>query len=106
LLAGSRDGCTEAIMLAHNFKVEFLVDLINARLATAQTERMLAGGRWVECRIVKSSRRWQGSHNVAAQATKATSSEATKDTGAAPSRICGDTRGCHGGVRGNERRIR
>jgi hypothetical protein len=47
LLAGSRDGCTEAIMLAHGFKVEF-VDLINARLATAQTERMVAGGRWVE----------------------------------------------------------
>src|SRR5262249_37217409 len=48
LLAGSRDGCTEAIMLAHGFKVEFLVDLINARLTTAETERMVAGGRWVE----------------------------------------------------------
>jgi len=48
LLAGSRDGCTEAIMLAHGFKTEFLVDLINARLATAQTERIVAGGRWVE----------------------------------------------------------
>jgi hypothetical protein len=30
LLAGSRDGCTEAIMLAHGFKVEFLVSLVNA----------------------------------------------------------------------------
>jgi hypothetical protein len=29
LLAGSRDGCTEAIMLAHGFKIDFLVDLIN-----------------------------------------------------------------------------
>jgi hypothetical protein len=48
LLVGSLDGCTEAIMLAHGFKIEFLVDLINARLATAQTERMVAGGRWVE----------------------------------------------------------
>ncbi len=48
LLAGSRDGCTEAILLAHGFKIEFLGDLINARLATAQTERMVAGGRWVE----------------------------------------------------------
>src|SRR5262245_17609216 len=45
LLAGSRDGCTEAIMLAHGFKTEFLIDLINARLANAQTERMLADGR-------------------------------------------------------------
>ena len=35
-------------MLAHGFKIEFLVDLINARLATAQTERMVAGGRWIE----------------------------------------------------------
>jgi hypothetical protein len=47
-LASSRDGCTEAIMLAHGFKVEFLAGLINARLATAQTERMVAGGRPVE----------------------------------------------------------
>jgi hypothetical protein len=48
LLDASRDGCTEAIMLAHGFKVEFLVGLINDRLATAQTERMIAGGRPVE----------------------------------------------------------
>jgi hypothetical protein len=47
-LASSRDGCTEAIMLAHGFKVEFLAGLINARLATAQTGRMVAGGRPVE----------------------------------------------------------
>jgi hypothetical protein len=48
LLAGSLDGCTEAIMLAHGFKVEFLVGLINDRLATAQAERMVrrrASGR-------------------------------------------------------------
>ena len=60
LLAGSRDGCTEAIMLAHGFKTELLVDLINARLATAQTERMVAGGRWVEVirfRITEAGRR-------------------------------------------------
>jgi hypothetical protein len=48
LLARSRDGCTEAIMLAHGFKIDFLVNLINARLATAQTERTVTGGRWVE----------------------------------------------------------
>lgn len=60
LLAGSRDDCTEAIMLAHGFKTELLVDLINARLATAQTERMVAAGRWVEVirfRITEAGRR-------------------------------------------------
>jgi hypothetical protein len=48
LLAGNRDGCTEAIMLAHGFTVEMLAELVTARLATAQTERMAAGGRRVE----------------------------------------------------------
>jgi hypothetical protein len=31
LLAGSRDGCTEAIMLAHGFSIDKLVEMINAR---------------------------------------------------------------------------
>ena len=47
-------------MLAHGFKTELLVDLINARLATAQTERMVAAGRWVEVirfRITEAGRR-------------------------------------------------
>jgi hypothetical protein len=35
-------------MLAHGFTVDMLVELITARLATAQTERMVAGGRRVE----------------------------------------------------------
>jgi hypothetical protein len=39
------DGCTEAIILAHGFTTDFLVDLIRAGLATAQTERAVAGGR-------------------------------------------------------------
>jgi hypothetical protein len=42
LLAGSRDGCTEAIMLAHGFSIEMLVELINAGLATAKSERIVA----------------------------------------------------------------
>jgi hypothetical protein len=33
LLAGSRDGCTEAIMLAHGFTAEMLVDLVRAGLS-------------------------------------------------------------------------
>jgi hypothetical protein len=44
LLASNADGCTEAIMLAHGFTVEFLVDRVRAGLATAQPERMRAGG--------------------------------------------------------------
>ena len=36
LLAASPDGCTEAIILAHGFTTDFLVDLICAGLATGQ----------------------------------------------------------------------
>ena len=45
LLAASSDGCTEAIILAHGFTTDFLVDLIRAGLATAQTERAVVGRR-------------------------------------------------------------
>ena len=48
LLAASPDGCTEAIMLAHGFTVELLVDLCIAELAIATPERIVAGGRTVE----------------------------------------------------------
>ena len=48
LLDASREGCTEAVMLAHGFTVEMLIELVTARLATAQTERMVVGGRRVE----------------------------------------------------------
>ena len=48
LLAASPDGCTEAIMLAHGFTVELLVDLCIAELATATPDRMVAGERTVE----------------------------------------------------------
>jgi hypothetical protein len=40
--------CTEAVLLAHGFTVDMLVELVTARLATAQRERMVAGGRRVE----------------------------------------------------------
>jgi hypothetical protein len=43
LLAGSRDGVPEALMLAHGFTVEMLVEMINAGLATASSERVIAG---------------------------------------------------------------
>jgi hypothetical protein len=48
LLAASRDGCTEAIMLAHGFTVELIVDLCIAGLVIATVERMVVGGRMVE----------------------------------------------------------
>src|SRR5262245_34706675 len=48
LLEASIDGCTEAIMLAYGFKTELLVELVNAGLATASIERMVAGGRRIQ----------------------------------------------------------
>jgi hypothetical protein len=48
LLEASIDGCTEAIMLAYGFKTGLLVELVNAGLATASIERMVAGGGRVE----------------------------------------------------------
>ena len=42
LLAASPDGCSEAIMLAHGFTVDFLVDLIRSGMATDRAR----GRRW------------------------------------------------------------
>ena len=47
-------------MLAHGFTVEFLVDMVRAGLATAQPERMRAGGHPIEVtrwRITDAGRR-------------------------------------------------
>jgi hypothetical protein len=44
LLAASRDGCTEAIMLAHGFTIPQMVELVRAGLVRARTERVHAGG--------------------------------------------------------------
>src|SRR6516162_3601284 len=48
LLASSRNGATEAIMLAHGFTVEQMVDLCIAGLAIATPEHMIAGERTFE----------------------------------------------------------
>jgi hypothetical protein len=53
LIAWSSDGMTEAMLLAHGFMVDMLVDLIRAGLATAKTERMVAGGRPMEVARVR-----------------------------------------------------
>jgi hypothetical protein len=43
LLAASPDGCSEAIMLAHGFTVDFLVELIRTGMATTwNRQRCLA----------------------------------------------------------------
>ena len=60
LLEASIDGCTEAIMLAYGFKTEWLVELVNAELATAAVERMVIGRRGVKVvrmRITAAGRR-------------------------------------------------
>jgi hypothetical protein len=53
LLAASPDSCTEAIMLAHGFTVEQMVELVHARLATATAERMVARSRKIEAATLR-----------------------------------------------------
>ena len=53
LLASCPEGCTEAIMLAHGFTVEQMVELVRAGLATATAERVVGGGRHFEVARVK-----------------------------------------------------
>jgi hypothetical protein len=60
LLAASPDGCTAAIPLAHGFKSDRLVELINAGLASVTTERVIADDRAMEVtrvRITETGRR-------------------------------------------------
>jgi hypothetical protein len=48
VLAGYRDGCTEAIMLAHGFSLDLMVELVHAGLATAHVESVVAGRRTMQ----------------------------------------------------------
>jgi hypothetical protein len=60
LLAASPHGCTEAILIAHGFTIDMLVKVIRAGLASAGTERMVAGGRSIDVsrlRITDAGRR-------------------------------------------------
>jgi hypothetical protein len=41
LLAASPDGCTEALLLANDFAIEMLLDLLRAGLVSASPERMM-----------------------------------------------------------------
>jgi hypothetical protein len=59
LLAGSRYGYTKAILRAHGFSIDMLVELVKAGLATTKRERMVAGGRLtdvVRLRITEAGR--------------------------------------------------
>jgi hypothetical protein len=55
LLASCRDGCTEALLLAHGFSIEQMVELVRAGLATASAERVVAGNRTIEVASVRIS---------------------------------------------------
>jgi hypothetical protein len=45
LLAGCRDGYGKAILRAHGFSMDMMVELVKAGLATTKRERMVADGR-------------------------------------------------------------
>ena len=53
LLAASPEGCIEALMLANGFPVEMLVELVRIGLASAEAERMIAGGKQIEIARVR-----------------------------------------------------
>jgi hypothetical protein len=48
LRASCRDGCTEAIMIAHGFSAAQMVDLVRGGLAAARSQRIVVGRRTVE----------------------------------------------------------
>ena len=45
LLAGSGDGVTEALMMAHGFGTKLMADIVGAGLATTSVEREIATAR-------------------------------------------------------------
>jgi hypothetical protein len=53
LRAGSRDGCTEALMLALGFSITMMVELVRAGRARVKAERMVAGGKTIEVTRVR-----------------------------------------------------
>jgi hypothetical protein len=53
LLAASSDGCTAAILMAHGFTIEQMVELIDAGLVSVTTERVITGERAAEVSRVR-----------------------------------------------------
>jgi hypothetical protein len=62
LLASCRDGCTEAIMLAHGFSIDMMVGLVNAGLATATAARVVAGWATIEVARVRITEAGRAAH--------------------------------------------
>jgi hypothetical protein len=48
LLAKSSEGCTDAIMTAHDFRPQLIAELIDAGLARLEIDRVLASGQLIE----------------------------------------------------------
>jgi hypothetical protein len=48
VLAASEDGCTDALLTADGFKLDVLISIVSAGLATARPERTFAAGKPVE----------------------------------------------------------
>ena len=60
LLADNAEGCTDALLMARGFKLEVLISVVSAELATALHERRLAAGKPVDgtrVRITDAGRR-------------------------------------------------
>ena len=53
LLASCPDGCPESLLVAHNFSVEFLAELVADGLAMATAERVRAGREDLEVARVR-----------------------------------------------------
>jgi hypothetical protein len=53
LLAGSADGSTDAVLVAHGFDSDLMARLVRERLATATPERVFAGGKPIEVTRVR-----------------------------------------------------
>jgi hypothetical protein len=54
LLAESADGCTDALLRAHGFTLEVIINIVSTGLATAKAERVFtAAGRAIEVTRVR-----------------------------------------------------
>ena len=53
LLVASDEGATDALLLAHRLKLDILISVVSAGLATATPERVLADGKPVEVTRVR-----------------------------------------------------
>jgi hypothetical protein len=54
LLVGSADGATDALLRAHGFTLEVIINIVSTGLATAKAERMFAAdGRAIEVTRVR-----------------------------------------------------